>query len=249
MYDYFLGGKDNFAADRDAADKIISLVPTAREGARRNREFLGRAVRFVAGSGIRQFLDIGAGLPTRENVHEVAHRVAPDAQVVYVDNDPIVLVHGRALLADNPRTTVVRGDLHDPDAILTDPEVTARIDFTRPVAVLLVAILHFVPDDAEVARIVARLRERLAPGSYLILSHVYNPGHDARTVREGAKVYAKTGTGSLSARDAGQLTEYFTGMKLLEPGVVPVEIWRPEYDDLAITPVGSGVLGAVGQVV
>ena len=155
MYDYYLGGKDNFAADREAAGKIIAAVPSARDSARRNREFLGRAVRFAAESGIRQFLDIGAGLPTQENVHQVALRTAPDSRVVYVDNDPIVLVHGRALLADNRQTTVIQGDLHDPDAILNDPKLTAHLDLDRPMAVLLVAILHFIPDEDEATNIVA----------------------------------------------------------------------------------------------
>jgi O-methyltransferase involved in polyketide biosynthesis len=247
MYDYYLGGKDNFAVDREAAEKIIALVPTAREGARRNREFLGRAVRFAAESGIRQFLDIGAGLPTQQNVHQVALGVAPDSRVVYVDNDPIVLAHGRALLADNDNTTVVAGDLRDPDAILSDPQVTGHLDLSRPVAVLLVAILHFVPDDDKAAGIVARLRARLAPGSMLILTHIYNPGFDEATVRAGGEVYSGTSTGSLTARTPEHLAGYLSGMEIVEPGVVPVESWRPDYDP-AIEAGPSGVLGAVGRM-
>ncbi|HEY9524544.1 MAG TPA: SAM-dependent methyltransferase [Thermopolyspora sp.] len=248
MYDYYLGGKDNFAADREAAGKIIAAVPSARDSARRNREFLGRAVRFAAESGIRQFLDIGAGLPTQENVHQVALRTAPDSRVVYVDNDPIVLVHGRALLADNRQTTVIQGDLHDPDAILNDPKLTAHLDLDRPMAVLLVAILHFIPDEDEATSIVARIRERLAPGSLLILSHIYDAGYDDEAIRVGSQVYSRTATGSLSARSPERVAAYFAGMELVEPGVVPVESWRPEIDDIAINPAPSGVLGAVARM-
>ncbi len=247
MYDYYLGGKDNFAADREAADKIIALIPGARDGARRNREFLGRAVRFAAESGIRQFLDIGAGLPTQQNVHQVAQGVAPESRIVYVDNDPIVLAHGRALLADNDRTTVVAGDLRDPDAILADPQVTGLLDLSRPVALLLVAILHFIPDDAEAAAITARLRSRLVSGSMLIVTHIYNPGFDEATVRAGSEVYSGTATGSLCARTPEHLADWLSGMEIVEPGVVPVESWRPDYDP-AIDAVPSGVLGAVGRM-
>jgi SAM-dependent methyltransferase len=248
MYDYYLGGKDNYAVDRDAVAELDKVVPSTRPLAVNNRLFLRRAVRWLAQEqGIRQFLDHGSGLPTQDNVHQVAQGVDPGCRVVYVDNDPIVLAHGRALLADNDNTTVVAGDLRDPDAILSDPQVTGHLDLSRPVAVLLVAILHFVPDDDKAAGIVARLRARLAPGSMLILTHIYNPGFDEATVRAGGEVYSGTSTGSLTARTPEHLAGYLSGMEIVEPGVVPVESWRPDYDP-AIEAGPSGVLGAVGRM-
>src|SRR5437868_12949919 len=171
IYDYLLGGKDNFASDRAAAEAVLNMLPESRQMAKDNRAFLGRAVRHLAESGITQYLDIGAGLPTQENVHQIALAANPDAQIVYVDNDPIVLVHARALLADNPNTHVLEGDLHDPKAILE--AATALLDFTKPIAVILAAILHFFPDDDETYRVVGDLRARLAPGSALAISHIY----------------------------------------------------------------------------
>ncbi|GAA0981050.1 SAM-dependent methyltransferase [Acrocarpospora macrocephala] len=247
MYDYYLGGKDNFAADREAAEHVLSIMPYVRDFTRDNRAFLSRSVRLIANAGVRQFLDIGSGLPTRENVHQVAQQTAPDSRVVYVDNDPIVLAHGRALLAENPLTTVVQADLREPKAILDHPEVTARIDFGQPVALLLLAVLHFVADDEEAASIVARLRERLAPGSYLVISH----GHAGRVSKEEeisvTSTYKATKTGNLTPRTSDQILTYFDGLELLEPGLVPVEAWRPEYD---VTPDWSkaGFLGGVGYL-
>ncbi|MEU6999094.1 SAM-dependent methyltransferase [Nonomuraea sp. NPDC046570] len=246
IYDYYLGGKDNFAADRAAADKIIKLVPNSREVARDNRDFLGRAVRYLAGSGIRQFLDIGTGLPTQENVHEVALAAAPDSRVVYVDNDPIVLTHARALLADNASTIVVNGDMHEPDAIIE--AAAGHLDFAEPVAVLLVAVLHFLPDDEETYRIVEGIRARLAPGSALVVSHVYAGDHTAETIKEGAAVYARTATGSLTGRGPEQVARYFEGLRILEPGIVPVEAWRPDYDEVKVDLVKPGILCAIGEV-
>ena len=177
MYDYWLGGKDNFAADREAAERSALAVPQLPWLARENRRFLGRAVRFCANAGVTQFLDIGSGMPTMENVHEVAEHVMADPHVVYVDNDPVVLRHAQALLA-TPRTTAVHGDLTRPDEILGAPGVRRVIDFTRRVAVLLVGILHFIPDEAGAPASVAKLRDAMAPGSYLVISHaVMSPGH------------------------------------------------------------------------
>src|SRR5437868_6579533 len=206
IYDYYLDGKDNFAADRAIGDRIMSMLPEIREMAKDNRAFLGRAVRHLAESGITQFLDIGAGLPTQENVHQVALAANPDAQIVYVDNDPIVLVHARALLADNPSTTVLEGDLNDPKAIIE--AATALLDFTKPVAVILAAILHFLPDDDETYRIVDDLRARLAPGSALAISHIYAGDDDPGVVQEGESEYGKTATGSITARKLAEITRY-----------------------------------------
>nr|WP_307569365.1 SAM-dependent methyltransferase [Streptosporangium lutulentum] len=247
MYDYYLGGKDNFAADRAAAQKIIDLAPDAPEKARANRAFLGRTVRYLAAQGIRQFVDIGAGLPTQENVHQVALAEHPDSRIVYVDNDPVVLTHARALLADNPNTLVVEGDVHAPQAILDHPDVQAHLDFDRPVATLLLAVLHFVQDDEEANRIVASLRERLVPGSHLVISHIYPGNHLAETIRAGARIYDTT-TASLTGRSLTQIAGYFAGdMEVLEPGVVPVQAWRP-VEKVGIDLVAPGILGAVGKV-
>jgi hypothetical protein len=241
MYDYFLGGKDNFPADRKAADMLLAVAPEARDLARQNRAFLQRAVRFLAGeAGIRQFIDIGTGIPTQGNVHEVAHALAPDARVVYVDNDPIVLTHSRALLAGH-NTTIVQGDLREPDAILDQPAVWQVIDFDQPVAILLVAILHFIKDEEGPDRIVARLRDAMAPGSYLVVSHGtgdFNP--DATPT--AARAYGRSAS-QLSPRTHAEVLRYFDGLELLEPGLVPVSMWRPDGD----IPETKGVYGGVGR--
>ncbi|UBU16157.1 SAM-dependent methyltransferase [Nonomuraea gerenzanensis] len=251
MYDYYLGGKDNFPSDRAAAEKIIAIVPEVRETARDNRAFIGKAVRLMAEQGVRQFLDIGAGLPTRENVHQVAQRVVPDARVVYVDNDPIVLTHARALLADNPHTLAAWGDITDPAAILGDPRVRGHLDFTRPVGLLASAVLHFVPGDQRTSDIVKALRAPLVPGSHLLISHFYAPDADDPKVRAGQRVYAGTRPGALIARSLRQLAAYFDGLSVLEPGLVPVKSWRPDSElDRQVT-VDLGVpalVGAVGRV-
>ncbi|GLW10758.1 SAM-dependent methyltransferase [Microtetraspora sp. NBRC 13810] len=248
MYDYYLGGKDNFAADRAAADKVVAAMPYVRTFTRDNRALLSRVVTLLARNGVRQFLDIGSGLPTQENVHQVAQRAAPDSRVVYVDNDPIVLVHGRALLASNPLTTVVQADLCDPAGILRHPEVRAQIDFDRPVAVLLLAILHFVPDDEQAASIVADLRKGLVPGSYLAISHGHagKVGEEVEAQVRGA--YAKTTAGDIKPRTPGQVAAFLDGMELLEPGVVPVEAWRPPDDPVEPDFDKAGFLAAVGRV-
>jgi SAM-dependent methyltransferase len=248
MYDYYLGGKDNFAADRAAADRVVQALPNVLEFTRANRTFLSQVVTLLAERGIRQFLDIGSGLPTQENVHEVAHRNAPDAHVVYVDHDPIVLTHARALLIDSPQTKVVQGDLRDPEAILTHEVVQAQIDFDRPVAVLLVAILHFIRDDAQAAEIVARLRERMVRGSYLVVSHGYAGDADKDTEHEVRSAYAKTAAGDIVPRTREQILGYFEGMELLGPGLVQVGDWRPEDGPVESDLSKVGFLGAVGKV-
>ncbi|WP_043618929.1 SAM-dependent methyltransferase [Nonomuraea candida] len=251
MYDYYLGGKDHFPADREAAEKIIAIVPEVRETARDNRAFIGKAVRVMAERGVRQFLDIGAGLPTQENVHQVAQRIVPDARVVYVDNDPIVLTHARALLADSPGTVAVWGDITDPAAILADPEVAGHLDFGRPVGLLMSAVLHFVPGDQQADDIVKTLRAPLVPGSHLLISHFFTPDADDPKVKAGQQVYKGTRPGALAARSLRQIGAYFDGLTLLEPGLVPVKSWRPESEldrqariDLTI----PGLIGAVGHL-
>jgi len=226
IYDYYLGGKDNFPADRVVAEQILAIAPESRVNAQANRAFLRRAVRFLAReAGIRQFLDIGAGLPTEGNVHEVAHAVAPAARVVYVDNDPIVLTHARALLAaDN--ATIVQGDLRDPGGILEHPVVREALSFDQPVGLLLVAILHLIGDEDDPAGIVAQLRDALPPGSYVVLSHATADFDPERAV-EAIKVY-KAGTVTLVPRSRAQIERYFAGFELVDPGLVPLPQWRPD---------------------
>ncbi|MDP9861117.1 MULTISPECIES: SAM-dependent methyltransferase [Streptosporangium] len=249
MYDYYLGGKDNFASDRAAAEKFIEIVPGVREMAQANRAFLRRAVSELAARGVRQFLDIGSGLPTQENVHQVVHRIIPDARVTYVDNDPIVLAHGRALLSDNPHTTVIQADMREPKALLDHPEVRASIDFDEPVAVILLAMLHFVPDDAVADQIIASVREVLSPGSHLVLSHAYAGRTGAETRARADDVYGSTTAGSITSRGPAELAAYLDGLDVLPPGVVPVEAWRPEFDeDVTVDFSRPSILGAVARV-
>src|SRR5215472_17326208 len=185
IYDYLLGGKDNFAADRGAAERLIGAIPDVAAIARDNRSFVARVVRYLATeAGIRQFLDLGSGLPTQANVHELAQAVAPDARVVYVDNDPVVAVHGQALLASGGQAGMVLGDLRDPAAVLQHPAVAGRLDLTRPVAVLCTSTLHFIAGQARPHQIIAGYRDRMAPGSYLAITHGTREG-DPRG--EGAK--------------------------------------------------------------
>ncbi|MFC0863638.1 SAM-dependent methyltransferase [Sphaerimonospora cavernae] len=245
IYDYLLGGKDNFASDRAAAEKLIALTPNAREGVQANRRFLSRAVRLMCENGVRQFLDIGTGLPTQENVHQVALRAAPESRIVYVDNDPIVLSHGRALLEDNAQTIVVDGDMREPEAILDDPRVTGHIDFDQPVGLLMLAVLHFVPEDEDAERIVKTLRDRLAPGSGMAISHLSYGDLDEEQIREGRALYQKTSAGSATPRSYAGIMTFFDGFDLVEPGLVPTEEWRPEEGEPHL-PRLPGVVGFAG---
>ena len=231
MYDYLIGGKDHFEADRAAIAALLKAVPNARTGARENRAFLGRAVKYlVAEAGIRQFLDIGSGLPTASNVHEVAQAIAPETRVAYVDNDPIVMAHARALLTSHAsgRTVYIQQDLHNPDAILSDPAVRATLDFDQPVALMLVAVLHFFPDAEKPADIVATLLAALPPGSYLVASHTTPDFNDAKAAADGVQAVQRAGV-AFQARSAGEFADVaLTGLELVQPGLVPVSEWRPE---------------------
>ncbi|MBP0448983.1 MULTISPECIES: SAM-dependent methyltransferase [unclassified Kitasatospora] len=229
MYDYYLGGKDNFPADREAAEKIIAVMPDARLAAQSNRDFLGRAVEFAVGQGVRQFLDIGTGIPAVGSTGEVAHRVAPDARVVYVDNDPIVLTHSRALLAHHPvgHTTVLHADLREPEAILGDPGLKEAIDLSRPVALMLVAVMHFVRDEEGAAETVARLRDALAPGSLLILSHGTQDFMAPEAAAEATRIYNRASS-PLVLRTGDQVRELFGDFELADPGLVQLPLWRPK---------------------
>ncbi|NRQ39537.1 SAM-dependent methyltransferase [Nonomuraea sp. NN258] len=247
MYDYYLGGKDNYAVDRAAAEQFIAIVPGIRQMAQANRAFLVRAVESLARSGVGQFLDIGSGLPTRQNVHEVAQRVAPGTRVVYVDNDEVVLTHGRAMLENNPDTHVVHGDMRRPEELLSDPEITALIDFGRPAAVMLVSMLHFIEDDDLVAAIVKNVRERLAPGGYLVISHAYAGAVDAATEAAGKGVYRASSAGGIASRDPARLAELLDGMELAGPGIVPVQLWSEAPGEVLFDLAQPAILGVVAR--
>jgi len=240
IYDYLLGGKDNFEADRAAAEKILAVIPGGTGPARMNRAFLGRTVHFLAAErGIRQFLDIGSGLPTASNVHEIAQRVNPDARVVYVDNDPVVVLHAQAILADRAKNVAaVRGDLRDPAGITAGPDVLELIDFGEPVAVLLFAMLHFVTDTDDPHALLARFRDVMAPGSALALSHVSDENIDAEAGRAGRAVY-QNASAPITPRSRARIEGFFDGFDLLPPGVVGISHW-PEPDPDGAAPVFYG---------
>lgn len=227
MYNYFLGGKDNYAVDKEAGTAVIRRAPEARDVARANRAFLQRAVRFLAReAGIRQFLDIGTGIPAAGNVHEVVGDVAPGAHVVYVDNDPIVNTHAHALLGGNSTTGIVLADLRDPAAILRHPVTRDLIDFREPVALLLIAVLHFITDKENPADILAVLRGALPPGSYLAITH---PTMEFRSqaVQDAASVY-DSATATVSLRGHSEISSFFGDWPLVEPGLVQLPLWRPD---------------------
>jgi hypothetical protein len=228
MYDYFLGGKDNFEADRIAAEEVLALMPGQRRSALENRRFLRRVVRYLtAEAGIDQFLDIGVGLPTQGAVHEVAHELNPHARIGYVDYDRVVVRHGQALLAKRDLSVVVEGDLRRPDDLLADPVLREHLDFGRPIAVILLAILHFVTDEYDPDGIAARLRDALVPGSYLVISHIGSELLPDRAAAERAmKVYERASEPILP-RDRDRILGFFGDFQLVEPGLVPKHQWRP----------------------
>jgi hypothetical protein len=231
VYDAFLGGKDNFAADREFVAKAMQIAPKAPLAAQANRAFLRRVVRFLVGeAGITQLLDIGSGLPTQGNVSEVAHEIDPAVRVVYVDNDPMVYTHSKALLADARTTDIVSGDIRRPAEILADPEVRALIDFDRPVGLLLIAILHHIEDDEDPAGIAAQLRDAMPPGSYLAISSFRMPGADLPELRAATIEGEKLLTGKLGSgrwREDEEILAWFGDWELLEPGWVSLAEWRP----------------------
>jgi hypothetical protein len=224
VYDARLGGKDNFAADRAVAEQVNKVFPDGGKAARINRALLGRAVRYMALEGISQFLDLGSGLPTAQNTHQIAQSVNPAARVVYVDNDPIVLAHGRALLADNASTIVVTADLRDPNTIMTTPEITGFLDFTKPVALILNAVVHHVLDEEDPYLIVGRYKELLASGSYLLLTHFSNYSGAAHGLED--VLLRALGRGQLRNRE--EITRFFDGFDLVPPGVVHLVEWHPD---------------------
>jgi hypothetical protein len=227
VYDYWLGGSHNFLADQDVARAIVAVEPNAREGVRANRAFLGRAVRFLAASGIRQFLDIGSGIPTEGNVHEVAQQASPDAHVVYADIDEVAVAHSRAILTGNPTAAVIEADLRDPRKILSNDTVRGLIDFAQPTALLLSLVVPFVSDAEDPWQIVATLRDALAPGSYLVLGHLTNESKP--TVAQAAeKVYNRSVATNVHVRSRADILRFFDGFDLVDPGLVYIPEWRPD---------------------
>ncbi|MGH3329273.1 MAG: SAM-dependent methyltransferase [Streptomycetales bacterium] len=236
IYDYFLGGKDNYAVDRKAAEQILKVSPEARQLAVANRQFVVRAVRYLAERGVDQFIDIGAGLPTAPDVSEVAREIHPQARVVSVDNDPIVLVHNRALVTIDEGLATINGDVRDPDQILDNPELAALIDFDRPVAVLLVAVLHFVADEDDPAGVVARIVERLARGSFVVIAAATTTGVAVETFKGVAQAFRNSTTKPAVARSADEIESWFNGLRLVEPGVVDIVDWRPQLQEVLPSP-------------
>jgi S-adenosyl methyltransferase len=230
VYDYWLGGKDNFAADREAAEQVIAARPTILRDIRANREFLHRAVRYLtAEAGIRQFLDVGTGIPTSPNVHEIAQEIAPETRIVYADNDPIVLSHARALLTSTPEgvTAYIDADLRLPDEILGHARQT--LDFTRPVAVVLVGIMHLISDDEDPYGLAARLMAAAAPGSYLVITQPASDVH-ADVAAEGARRYNERVATKQTRRSRAEVARFVEGLDVVEPGIVQFHRWRPEPD-------------------
>jgi SAM-dependent methyltransferase len=229
MYDYYLGGFHNFQADRDAAQAAEAAYPGTTASARLNRDFLRRAVRYCMEQGIDQFLDLGSGVPTVGNVHEIAQRVNPAARVAYVDIEPVAVKTSELLLAHNPTATVIQADLRDHTEILTNPRIRGLIDFDRPVGVLMVSVLHFVPDADDPAGIVAAYRDALAPGGYLVLSHAGVRG-DEDERGDLLSVYSRS-TSPLTLRRREEVAPFFAGLELVEPGLCQIFDWRPEGTD------------------
>ena len=230
VYDYWLGGKDNFAADREAAERVLAVTPGLRFRVRANRAFLARAVRFLADDcGIRQFLDIGTGIPTANNTHEVAQAAAPSSRIVYVDNDPIVLAHARALLTSTPEgaTAYLEADLREPDTILAAARAT--LDFTQPIALMLIGVLHLIQDSEQPYEIVAQLVDALPSGSYLAISHPASDIHSGQA--EAQRRYNERVSTPQTLRSHAQVCRFFDGLALVPPGVVYVHTWRADPDD------------------
>jgi O-methyltransferase involved in polyketide biosynthesis len=241
LWNYLLGGKDHYAVDRAAAEEVLAYMPELVQSARFNRQFLGRAVRHLAGEAkVRQFLDIGTGLPTADNTHEVAQAIEPQSRVVYVDNDPLVLVYARALLTSSPEgaTDYIDADIRDPDAILAAARQT--LDLTQPVAIMLLGILNFVVDDDDAHRIVETLVDAVPAGSYLAISHPTREVN-AEAVDRAVDMWNSSGAAPMVVRTPQAIERYFAGLELLEPGVVTCSQWRPDGNDTTPASEFSGV--------
>jgi SAM-dependent methyltransferase len=249
VYDYFLGGSHNFEVDRQMAARLQQAMPDIGEIMRANRSFLRRAVRYLVEIGVRQFLDLGSGIPTVGNVHEIAQKAAPDAKVVYVDVDPVAVAHSTVVLADNPRTAVVTADLRQPEQVLRDPLLTALLDLSRPVAVLLVGVLHQIR-DADLAALIAFYRSVMAPGSYLVMSQATADSRPAELKAFQNTYNRGYGPGiDMTLRTRDQVLALFDGFELVEPGLVQLPEWRPETpDEVGDDPVRFSTYAAIGRL-
>ncbi len=240
MYDYFLGGTNNFEVDRELGERLKALVPEISDSAWANRSFHQRAARWIANRGIRQFIDIGAGLPTQGNTHDLVQEIVPGARVVYVDNDPMVLAHGKALLGESKNTTLIMADLREPDTVLSHPDLLELIDLGEPVGLLMTGVMYFVADESDPWGLVDTYKAAIAPGSYLALSHLTADSKPNRAVAEGEDVYAQ-GTESIHFRSKAEVERFFQGLDLVEPyqGAGPVVshvgLWGAEDPALADT--------------
>lgn len=248
--DFWLGGKDNFAADREAAQTALEIAPELPLMSREGRRFLERTIRFLIEAGIRQFIDIGCGLPTRGNVHEVAHVTAPDTLIVYVDHDPVVIRHAQALVKGDPRIVVIQADARDPEQLLAHPDLVELIDLSQPVAILLMSTLVVIPDDKLVAAIVAHLCAAIAPGSYLAISHAVSDMRPETTAKLAA-LYQDNGTvigphrGQLRTR--AEIEPLFDDLETVDPGLVYISDWRPDPDETRHPPETVWVVGGIGR--
>jgi S-adenosyl methyltransferase len=242
VYDYWLGGKDNYEADREAAEQVIAAMPSILPGVRANRAFLRRAVEYLAGeAGIRQFLDVGTGLPTAQNTHEVAQSVAPESRIVYVDNDPIVLAHARALLTSSPEgaTAYIEADARDPESILE--AARQLLDFSQPIAVMILCVLQYVPDADRPHEIVSRLMDAVPPASYLALSDGTGDIDAERGARATAAYNSRLGQNRITPRPRAQIAAYFGGLDFIEPGLVPLHEWRVPVGAAQPVPAYAGI--------
>lgn len=248
MYDYYLGGSHNFDIDRAMAEKVVAIAPETKHVAQANRAFLRRAVEFCLRAGVRQFLDLGSGIPTVGNVHEIVQRAGRDAAVVYVDIDPVAVTHSEAILVDVPWAQVVRADMRDPAAVLGAPRLRQVLDLTRPVALLMVSVVHFLPDSDDPVGLIKSYRQRLAPGSALVLSHMSAEGLKPTTVNAAIGIYSDAQT-SLVIRPRAEIAALFEGFDLVEPGLVRLPLWHPEApEDIGVAPDRSAYLCGVGRL-
>ncbi|QFZ17348.1 SAM-dependent methyltransferase [Saccharothrix syringae] len=245
VYDYLLGGGHNFAADRALAEKFVHAQPNARTIARLNRSFLRRAVLHLVGAGVRQFLDLGSGIPTVGNVHEVAHRAAPGSRVVYVDFEDVAVAHSRMLLEHEERATILQEDMTDPGAVLAAARATGLLDFAEPIGVLAVGVLHFVPPERDPAGVLAAYRDAVGPGSHLALSQ-FTWDLQPREMAQVVEVMSRSAN-PMHPRTRAEITALFDGFDLVEPGVVPLPLWRPEEGAVEEDPDRAGILAGVGR--
>ncbi len=244
MYDFYLGGSHNFEIDRATAQEAMKAMPDLPLIMQANRAYLRRAVRFLLDAGITQFIDIGSGIPTVGNVHEVVHEFDPDRRVVYVDVDPIAVAHSRAILADNPNAVIIQADLLQPEQVLEHPDLRAMLDLDKPVAILLNAVLHFVPDSEAPGVILGRLLDMVAQGSYLSMTHASHVGQPEKSVKV-EEVYKRTAT-PMTFRSQDEVAELFKGWTIVDPGVVLISDWRPDEPVDEATALNVSGYGGVG---